>query len=98
MVDLADSGASVAVRRSLLSAFDAARVDADIVAQLLPPSYVFEGVRAIVGGTCTSAADLLPGPVMAALYILLAGAFFTHIYRQAVRSGLIARYSAESPG
>ena len=34
---------------------------------------------------------------MSLVYILLAGAFFTYIYRQAVRSGLIARYSAESP-
>ena len=66
------------------------------VARLLPPSYVFESVRAIVAGRDASGDGLVAGAGLAALYILLAGAFFTHIYRQAVRSGLIARYSAES--
>jgi ABC-2 type transport system permease protein len=64
--------------------------------KLLPPSYVFEGVRAIVAGRASSATGLATGTVLAGVYILLAGGFFTHIYRQAVRSGLIARYSAES--
>jgi ABC-2 type transport system permease protein len=66
-------------------------------ARLLPPSYVFESVRAVVAGRQAHAAALAAGTSLAALYILLAGAFFTHIYRQAVRTGLIARYSAESP-
>ncbi len=68
------------------------------ISRLLPPAYVFEGVRAIVGGRGVQAGGLAAGGCMAALYILLAGAFFTRIYRQAVRTGLIARYSAESPG
>jgi ABC-2 type transport system permease protein len=66
------------------------------IARLLPPSYVFEGVRAIVAGRQATAAGLAAGAGLAALYIFLAGAFFTYIYRQAVRTGLIARYSAES--
>jgi ABC-2 type transport system permease protein len=66
------------------------------VARLLPPSYVFEGVRAIVAGHRAAGIGLAAGASLAALYILLAGAFFAHIYRQAVRTGLIARYSAES--
>jgi len=66
------------------------------VARLLPPSYVFESVRAIVAGHATRGDGLVAGAGLAALYILLAAAFFTHIYKQAVRSGLIARYSAES--
>jgi ABC-2 type transport system permease protein len=33
---------------------------------------------------------------LAVLDILLACWFFTYVYRQAVRTGLIARYSAES--
>jgi ABC-2 type transport system permease protein len=33
---------------------------------------------------------------LAVLYILLACWFFTRVYRHAVRTGLIARYSAES--
>lgn len=68
------------------------------ISRLLPPSYVFEGVRSIVGGHGVQAGGLAIGIGMAAVYILLAGAFFTHIFREAVRTGLIARYSAESPG
>jgi ABC-2 type transport system permease protein len=67
------------------------------IARLLPPAYVFEAVRGIVAGHGAPARGLAIGVSMAALYIVLAGAFFTHIYRQAVRTGLIARYSAESP-
>jgi len=68
------------------------------ISRLLPPSYVFEGVRAIVGGHGVPAGGLAIGVGMAVAYILLAGGFFTHIFREAVRTGLIARYSAESPG
>lgn len=67
------------------------------VSRLLPPSYVFEGVRAIVAGRRVQAGTLAGGALLAALDIVMAGAFFVHIYRQALRTGLIARYSAESP-
>jgi ABC-2 type transport system permease protein len=33
---------------------------------------------------------------LALLYILLASWYFTRIYRHAIRTGLIARYSAET--
>ncbi len=66
------------------------------VGRILPPSYVFEGMRAIVLGRPASAAALLGGVCLALLYILGAGFFFTRIYRYAVRTGLIARYSAET--
>ena len=36
------------------------------------------------------------GSCLAALYLVLACWFFARIYRYAVRTGLIARYSAES--
>jgi ABC-2 type transport system permease protein len=64
--------------------------------RLLPPSYVFEGLRAIVSGGTASAPALLAGVCLAALDILLACWFFTRVYRGAVRTGLLARYSAES--
>jgi hypothetical protein len=35
---------------------------------------------------------------MTLLYLVLSGAAFTRVYRHVVRSGLLARYSAESPG
>jgi ABC-2 type transport system permease protein len=66
------------------------------VSRLLPPSYVFESMRTILAGGPTSWAGLLWSVSLAVLYILLAGWFFTHIYRRAVRTGLIARYSAET--
>ena len=66
------------------------------VAHALPPAYVFEGMRAIVGGGSVSAASLMRGGVLAGIYLLLAGGFFARTYRHAVRTGLIARYSAET--
>jgi ABC-2 type transport system permease protein len=66
--------------------------------RLLPASYVFEGMRAVVGSRDVSMGNLILGTGLATLYILLAGWFFRHIYRHAVRNGLIARYSAEGPG
>jgi ABC-2 type transport system permease protein len=66
------------------------------VSRLLPPSYVFEGMRTIVAGGSFSGTSLLWGLGLAVLYILLACWFFTRVFRHAVRTGLIARYSAES--
>jgi ABC-2 type transport system permease protein len=66
------------------------------VSRVLPPSYVFEGLRAIVGGQPWSPLALLWGAALAFAYVLLACWFFTRVYRYAVRTGLIARYSAET--
>jgi ABC-2 type transport system permease protein len=62
----------------------------------LPPSHVFESMRSILAGGSASGLDLLWGLSLALLYILLAGWYFTRIYRHAIRTGLIARYSAET--
>lgn len=64
--------------------------------RLLPPSYVFESMRNIVLKHPTSPLALLWGAALDAVFLLLAGWFFRSIYRHAVRTGLIARYSAES--
>lgn len=66
------------------------------IGRCLPPSYVFEGMRAVVSRRPVPTHTLLTGAGLAMFYILLACWFFTHVYRQAVRTGLIARYSAES--
>lgn len=66
------------------------------LAHMLPPSYVFEGMRAVVAGGDFSAVSLLGGAALAMVYILLAYAFFASVHRHAVRTGLIARYSAET--
>lgn len=65
------------------------------VGRLLPPSYVFEGMRALVNGRHFSGLSLLAGMGLAALEILLAALFFSRVFRYAVRTGLLARYSAE---
>ena len=66
------------------------------VAYALPPSYVFEGLRGVVSGRGASVITLAFGAAMAAAYVVLAGWYFTRMYRHAVRTGLIARYSAET--
>ncbi|MCP3136123.1 ABC transporter permease [Pyxidicoccus xibeiensis] len=66
------------------------------VSQVLPPSYVFEGMRTLVSGGTFSGTALLWGAALALLEILLASVFFSRVHRHAVRTGLIARYSAES--
>ena len=66
------------------------------VSYLLPPSYVFEGMRTIVTGGAYRGTALLLSAGLAMLYILLASWFFTRLHRHAVRTGLLARYTAES--
>ncbi len=68
------------------------------VGYLLPPSYVFEGMRALVKGEPFSGTALLWGGGLAVLEMLLAGYFFARVFRHTVRTGLLARYSAESVG
>jgi ABC-2 type transport system permease protein len=66
------------------------------IAILLPPTYVFEGMRAILAGSALRGSTLLWSAGLAAMYILIATWFFSRIHRHAVRTGLLARYSAES--
>ena len=66
------------------------------LSRFLPPSYIFEGMRAIISGSAVSGAQLVLGECLAVVYLLAACWFFARIYRHAVRTGLIARYSAES--
>src|SRR5215467_386253 len=63
---------------------------------LLPPSYVFENVRAIVAGGAASVPELIVGTSLAIFDVVLACWIFVHVYRHSVRTGLIARYSAET--
>jgi ABC-2 type transport system permease protein len=62
----------------------------------LPPAYVFESLRAIVTHQALEAKTLVWGAGLAGFYILLACWVFARVYRYAVRTGLFARYSAES--
>jgi ABC-2 type transport system permease protein len=66
------------------------------ISHLIPASYVFESMRGILGGRAVPVQTLLAGTALACVYVLLACATFLWVYREAVKTGLIARYSAES--
>jgi ABC-2 type transport system permease protein len=67
------------------------------ISRLLPPSYVFDGMRAIVRHAPWDMRSLAVGLALSVLYIVIAAIFFRQVYRFAVRTGLLARYNAESP-
>ena len=66
------------------------------IGRALPPSYVFEGMRAIVAGHPAPVSTLAFAVGLSGLYLALACWIFARVYRFALRTGLIARYSAES--
>jgi ABC-2 type transport system permease protein len=66
------------------------------VSHIIPASYVFEGMRAIVAHGTVDYGSLLLAALLDLVFLVIAGAIFTRVYRAAVRSGAIARYSAES--
>lgn len=66
------------------------------VSRVLPPSYVFEGVRAIVRHHAWDASSLAIGMGLSVIYMIAAAMFFRRVYHTVVRSGLLARYSAEN--
>ncbi len=66
------------------------------IGRALPPSYVFEGLRSVVAGQGFSMPELIGGLVLALVQIALACRLFAAVFKEAIRSGLLARYSAES--
>ena len=66
------------------------------VARMLPASWVFESMRRVVAGGAPERGAMMLGGGLAVLDVVIAGWFFVRVYDYAVRSGLIARYSAES--
>jgi ABC-2 type transport system permease protein len=67
-----------------------------VLAYVIPPSYVFEGMRAVVAGRPFSSSALTAGALLSVAYVVLAGWCFGRVHRHAVRTGLLARYSAET--
>lgn len=68
------------------------------ISRLLPPSYMFEAMRAVVSGGAASWSLLATGLLIAVLELALAFWMFAAIFRGTVRSGRLARYSAEGVG
>jgi ABC-2 type transport system permease protein len=67
-----------------------------VVSKGLPPSYVFEGLRAVIAGKPAPWGALAIGGALSVAYVVGACLLFAWVYRYAIRTGLIARYSAES--
>jgi len=65
------------------------------VAKVLPPTYVFENMRAMMSGAPWSMTDLVVGLCLSAGYVVLGMLVFSAVHRSVLRSGLLARYSAE---
>jgi len=95
VVCVANSRFAFAVCRGFLPDVSSPRLDA-VPRRLLPASYVFEAMRAVLAGQAASKMALLAGGALAVVYVLLACWFFTRVFRYAVQTGLIARYSAET--
>ena len=66
------------------------------VSWILPPTWVFASLRKLVAGEAVAASEVAMATGLAVVWLLVACALFTWIFRQVVRSGLIARYSAET--
>lgn len=67
------------------------------LAKLIPASYVFESMRAIISGGNYQGlvANLLLGGLLAVVYFLLALKIFINVYRSNLRTGAIAQFNAE---
>ncbi|MBI2611048.1 ABC transporter permease [Candidatus Kaiserbacteria bacterium] len=66
------------------------------IAYLLPPTYVFEGMRSVLIGGTFGFQDVVVGMSLVVVYALGAYGVFAWVYRTVIRNGQIARYTAES--
>jgi len=65
------------------------------IALILPPSYVFEGMRSIILEGTFDVSSLFIGGALAIAYVVVAYLGFVQVYKNVVRNGLLARHSAE---
>lgn len=66
------------------------------ISRLIPVSYVFEAMRGVLAGHPISTTSLAAGGLLATADVAAACWLFARVHRHALRTGLIARYSAES--
>jgi ABC-2 type transport system permease protein len=67
------------------------------VSAVLPPSYVFEALRARLGAAPgVSQGSLLGAGALTIAWLAASAIAFRHVFRNVVRSGLLARYTAEA--
>jgi ABC-2 type transport system permease protein len=63
--------------------------------RILPPAYVFEDLRSLLAGHPIQPQTAWLALLLAGAQVVLALWVFARVHRNAVRSGLLARYSAE---
>jgi len=69
-----------------------------IISKVIPASYVFDSMRSLITTETFSislAANLIIGTVTALIYLVLMYFYFLSVYRHNLKSGSIARFSAE---
>jgi ABC-2 type transport system permease protein len=66
------------------------------IGRAIPPSYIFEGLRATLAGNTPPMTMLWQAAALDGLFLAAGFWLFARTYRYAVRTGLIARYSAET--
>lgn len=66
------------------------------ISQILAPTYVFKGMRAAILNGTFDLGGLAIGLVLGVGSVALASLLFARIFRQSLRSGAFARYSAEN--
>jgi ABC-2 type transport system permease protein len=66
------------------------------ISGILPPSFVFESIRTIAAKQQLDWSGLIWAGALSLLYLFLSCRIFIGVYRQAVKNGIITRYSAES--
>lgn len=66
------------------------------ISSIVPPSYIFEGMRTLVVGGSFDAPSYFLALGLSIVYIVLFYLYFISVFRRAIRTGLLARYSAET--
>lgn len=67
-----------------------------VIGYALPPAYVFEAMRDIVLRNQLDWTSLGGSLALSGAYLAASAWFFTRVYKRAVQTGLLARYSAEA--
>jgi ABC-2 type transport system permease protein len=67
------------------------------VSSVLPPAYIFEALRArLAGAAGAPPSNLLTADLLTLAWLALACIAYARVFRNVVRSGLLARYTAEA--
>jgi len=67
-----------------------------IISYALPPTYVFEGMRAVIGGGAFSFSNALTGLALAFVYVFISYITLSCVFRIVIRNGQIARFGTEA--